>query len=102
MGLSVLDQSPFIVPEGGSQSDGGLSSPIPAVGAGVAPQGSVGVFVICAETESEAQRLAASRDLMRLRRYRGILGPVPPPEEALAYPYSLAELRRIAHYRRHA
>src|SRR5438128_1048132 len=45
MGLSVLDQSPFIVPEGGSPSDGGLSSPIPAVGAGVAPQGSVSVFV---------------------------------------------------------
>ncbi len=37
---------------------------------------------------------------MRLRRDRGILGPVPPPEEALAYPYSPAELRRIEHYRR--
>jgi luciferase family oxidoreductase group 1 len=65
-----------------------------------APLGSVGVFVICAETEAEARRLAASRDLMRLRLDQGILAPVPPPEEALAYPYTPAELRRIEHYRR--
>ena len=65
-----------------------------------APLGSVGVFMICAESEAEARRLAASRDLMRLRLDQGILAPVPPPEEALAYPYSPAELRRLEHYRR--
>lgn len=65
-----------------------------------APQGSIGVFVICAETEAEARHLAASRDLMRLRLDRGILAPVPPPEDALAYPYTAAELRRIEQYRR--
>jgi luciferase family oxidoreductase group 1 len=65
-----------------------------------APLGSIGVFVICAETEAKARHLAASRDLMRLRVDQGILAPVPPPEEALAYPYTPAELRRLEHYRR--
>jgi luciferase family oxidoreductase group 1 len=65
-----------------------------------APLGSIGVFVICAETEAEARRLAASRDLMRLRLDQGILAPVPPPEEALTYPYTPAELHRLEHYRR--
>jgi luciferase family oxidoreductase group 1 len=51
-----------------------------------APQGSIGVFVVCAESEAEARRLAASRDLWRLRQRRGILAPFPPPEDALAYP----------------
>src|SRR5579875_1186849 len=64
------------------------------------PQASIGVFVLCADSDAEAHRLAASRDLMRLRLERGILAPVPPPEEALAYPYTEAELRRLAHHRR--
>ena len=37
-------------------------------------QGSIGVFVVCADTEAEARRLAASRDLWRLRQRQGILG----------------------------
>ena len=65
-----------------------------------APQGSIGVFVICAESEAEARRLAASRDLWRLRLDQGILGPVPTVEEALAYPYSEAEQARVAFHRR--
>ena len=65
-----------------------------------APLGSIGVFVICAETEAKARHLAASRDLMRLRVDQGILAPVPPPEEAHAYPYTPAELRRLEYYRR--
>jgi luciferase family oxidoreductase group 1 len=65
-----------------------------------APQGSVGVFVICAETEATAQRLASSRDLWRLRLDQGILGPIPTVEEALAYPYSEPERARVAFHRR--
>jgi len=42
------------------------------------PQGSIGVFVVCADTEAEARRLAASRDLWRLRQRQGILAPFPP------------------------
>jgi luciferase family oxidoreductase group 1 len=65
-----------------------------------APQGSIGVFVVCAETDAEARRIAASRDLWRLRQRRGILAPFPPPEDALAYPYSEAELREVDYHRR--
>ncbi len=64
------------------------------------PQGSIGVFVICAESETEARRIAASRDLWRLRQRRGILVPFPPPEDALAYPYSEAEQREVEYHRR--
>jgi luciferase family oxidoreductase group 1 len=64
------------------------------------PQGSIGVFVICAESETQARRIAASRDLWRLRQRRGILAPFPPPEDALAYPYSEAEQREVEYHRR--
>jgi alkanesulfonate monooxygenase SsuD/methylene tetrahydromethanopterin reductase-like flavin-dependent oxidoreductase (luciferase family) len=65
-----------------------------------APRGSIGVFALCADTEAEAQLLAASRDLWRLRLDQGILGAVPPVEEALSYPYAARELARIAYNRR--
>ena len=64
------------------------------------PLGSACVSVICAETAAEADRLAASRDLWRLRRDRGEYGPFPSVEDALAYPYSEAERVRVAESRR--
>jgi luciferase family oxidoreductase group 1 len=60
------------------------------------PQGSIGVAVICAPSAEEANRLAQSRDLSRLRMEQGILGPVPTIEEAEAYAYSHEEKLRIA------
>jgi luciferase family oxidoreductase group 1 len=65
-----------------------------------APLGSIGVFVLCADTEAEAERLAQSRDLWRLRLDQGYLGPVPSIEEAEAHPYSREERLRIAVNRR--
>jgi luciferase family oxidoreductase group 1 len=65
-----------------------------------APQGSIGVFVICADSEERAQYFAASRDLSRLRQRQGILAPFPPPEDALAYPFTEAERRQIEYHRR--
>lgn len=65
-----------------------------------APRGSIGVFALTAEDSKRAHYLAASRDLWRLRLDRGELGPVPTPEEALAYPYSEVERRRLAFHRR--
>jgi len=56
--------------------------------------------VICAESEERAQHLAASRDLSRLRMRQGILKPFPPPEEALAYPYTEVERRVVEYHRR--
>jgi luciferase family oxidoreductase group 1 len=64
------------------------------------PIGNIGVFVICADSAEEARHLAASRDLWRLRLDQGILAPVPPPEAALAYPYTPLELRRVEYHRR--
>ena len=46
------------------------------------PVVSVGVFVICAETEAEAVRLRLSRDLSIARRYTGGGGPYPTVAEA--------------------
>jgi luciferase family oxidoreductase group 1 len=51
------------------------------------PHSMVTVFAICAETESEAERLAGAIDLRRLRMEQGIDLPVPSQEEADAYRY---------------
>ena len=58
------------------------------------------VFVICAATAEEAERLAASIDLRRLNMDYGVNAPVPTTDEARAYPYTDSDRRRIAHHRR--
>jgi luciferase family oxidoreductase group 1 len=65
-----------------------------------APQALLCVFVICAETAAEAERLAASIDLRRLNMDYGVNAPVPNDEDARTYPYTEADRRRIAHHRR--
>ena len=55
------------------------------------PQGILAVAVVAAETDAEAEKLASSMDLNRLRRDRGQFLPLPSVEEALAYPYTDAE-----------
>ena len=64
-----------------------------------APQAILAVAVICADTDEEAERLAAPFDLNRLRRDRGEYAPLPSVEEALAYPYSDAERMKITRNR---
>src|SRR5215207_7264712 len=49
-----------------------------------APRVSVGLGVICAETQAEAQRLSASLELWRRRIMRGQDRGIPSPDEALA------------------
>jgi alkanesulfonate monooxygenase SsuD/methylene tetrahydromethanopterin reductase-like flavin-dependent oxidoreductase (luciferase family) len=58
------------------------------------------VSAICAESDAEAERLAASIDLRRLNMDHGVNSPVPSYEEARTYPYTEADRRRIAHNRR--
>jgi alkanesulfonate monooxygenase SsuD/methylene tetrahydromethanopterin reductase-like flavin-dependent oxidoreductase (luciferase family) len=53
---------------------------------------SIGIFVICADTEEEAKRLSRSRDLWMLRMSHGETAPVPTIEEAQSYPYTDREL----------
>jgi luciferase family oxidoreductase group 1 len=65
-----------------------------------APHAILAVAVVCAETEAEARRLASSMELAWVRLRRGELRPLPPPEEALAYPYTPAETAVVEGYRR--
>lgn len=57
------------------------------------------VSVICAETEERAEYLAATMDLTWVRLQSGRLGPLPSPEEALAYPYTPHERAVADSYR---
>src|ERR1700739_2206191 len=57
------------------------------------------VAVVAAETHAEAERLASSMDLNRLRRDRGQYLPLPSVEEAEAYPYTDAQGASIARKR---
>ena len=90
----------FINDEGGPEIMAAYRDHFRPSAALAAPRGSIGVFVLCADTEVAARRLAASRDLWRLRLDRGELGPIPTVEEALDYPYTESELVRIAYHRR--
>jgi luciferase family oxidoreductase group 1 len=58
-------------------------------------QAMVAIFVICAETEKEAERLAASMDLSILKVEKGERGGVPSPQEAADYPYTERDRVRI-------
>ncbi|MES1927007.1 LLM class flavin-dependent oxidoreductase [Salinisphaera sp. T31B1] len=60
-----------------------------------APHAILGVSVICAPTDEEAEHLAATVDLMWLRLRKGEFLPLPSPEEALAYDYSDMERAAI-------
>ncbi|HEU0148225.1 MAG TPA: LLM class flavin-dependent oxidoreductase [Bradyrhizobium sp.] len=59
------------------------------------PHAILAVAVVTAETDAEAERLASSMDLNRLRRDRGQFLPLPSPEEAAEYPYTDADRASI-------
>lgn len=63
------------------------------------PMASIGVFVVCADTMEEAERIAATRDLQRLRADQGFHGPMPSIEEALSYEYTAPERERVRYNR---
>ena len=90
----------FITDEGGPEIMAAYKAQFRPSSHLAVPQGSIGVFVICAESEERARYLAASRDLSRLRQRQGILLPFPPPEEALAYPFTDIERRVVEYHRR--
>jgi luciferase family oxidoreductase group 1 len=64
------------------------------------PQAMVCVFVICADTQEQAQRLSQSVNLRRLNMDYGVNAPVPTLEEAERYPYTDTDRQRIAHHSR--
>lgn len=66
------------------------------------PQATICVWALAAETQDEALRLAASREHSRILRELGIREALLPPNEALAYPYTQAQLAAIEKMRRRA
>jgi luciferase family oxidoreductase group 1 len=65
-----------------------------------APRASAAVFVVCADAEAEALRLAKSRELFIVRLYTGRAGRYPSVEEAEAYAYTDHERGIVEHARR--
>jgi len=63
------------------------------------PKASIGVSATCADTTEEAERLSWSRWYWRVLGNSDRRGGVPPPEEALAYPYTPAEREYIQYMR---
>jgi alkanesulfonate monooxygenase SsuD/methylene tetrahydromethanopterin reductase-like flavin-dependent oxidoreductase (luciferase family) len=53
------------------------------------------VHVVAAETDAEAERLAATVDLNFLRRSHGEYLPLASPQEALAYAYAPSDRERM-------
>ena len=57
------------------------------------------MHVVCADSDAEADRLAATVDLNFARRRKGEFSPLSSPEEAAAYDYAPIDRDRIAHNR---
>ncbi|MFC5650659.1 LLM class flavin-dependent oxidoreductase [Paenibacillus solisilvae] len=65
------------------------------------PRSMVAIFVICADTDAEAERLVSSFDYQFLLLEQGrFTEGVVTPEKALAYPYSQTDLMRIKENRK--
>ncbi len=63
------------------------------------PYAILATAVIAADSDAEAERIAASADLHYARRAKGEYGPLASPEEAAAYPYAPIDRERIARHR---
>jgi len=64
-----------------------------------APHAILATAAIAADTDAEAERIAASADLQFVRRAKGEYLPIAPPDEAAAYPYTPVDRDRIARHR---
>lgn len=63
------------------------------------PHAILGAAVVCAETEERAAYLASSMELAWVRLRQGRFGPLPSPDEALAYPYTPQDRATVEGYR---
>jgi luciferase family oxidoreductase group 1 len=64
-----------------------------------APHAILGAAVVTADTDADAERLAATVDLNYVRRSKGEYLPLASPEEAAAYPYTPIDRERIKYNR---
>jgi luciferase family oxidoreductase group 1 len=74
----------FINPEGADSAARYRRDFVPSAWI-TAPQVTVAVWTICAETDDEAERLAASAAMAFILLYRGEIIPIPPVERALRF-----------------
>ena len=63
------------------------------------PRAILAVAAVAADTDAEAERIAASADLHFVRRAKGEYVPLASPDEAAAYPYTPIDRERIARQR---
>ena len=63
------------------------------------PYAILATHVVCADSDEEAERLAATVDLNFVRRAKGEYQPLASPAEAAAYAYTPADRARIAQNR---
>jgi luciferase family oxidoreductase group 1 len=93
----------FINPRNGPDAVAQYRHNFKDVGGHPAPRVNVCVIVVCADTEAEVDRLAASVAMWRLQLEVGRPGPVPDPDRALRHPFTDEQLaRNQAMRRRHA
>lgn len=85
----------FISPKGGSWVINAYREAFKPSSMLSEPKCSLGVFVICAESEEEAEHHARSRDLWRLWLEKGALRPVPTVEEVETHEFTEEELARV-------
>jgi luciferase family oxidoreductase group 1 len=64
------------------------------------PHAILGVSVLCAPTDDEAETLASGMDLAWARLRSGVLAPLPSPEEAARHAYTDAQKRLVRDFRR--
>jgi luciferase family oxidoreductase group 1 len=92
----------FINPQGGDEVTRAYREQFQASAREPQPSAIVCTFAICAETDAEAERLAASIDLRRLHMALNLDTPVPTLDEALAHRYTQEEQRYVAGQRARA
>lgn len=85
----------FINPQGGDLVTRAYRENYQASAREPQPSAIVCTFAICADTDADAERLAASIDLRRLHMARNLDTPVPTLDEALAHRYSDEERRYV-------
>jgi len=90
-----LSFAQFISPDGGVEAVELYRSRFKPHHPGDVPRVSVGVFALAADTEDDAERLCATRNLWVMQLLRNQAGPFPSPDEALAYPYTDADRAQI-------